>query len=237
MGSLTADKPKCLVEVRGKTILDSQLEVFRRSGVSKVTVVSGYRGSQIKRRGVQKKHNPDFATTNMVWTLFNSGVFQESDCDLVVSYGDIVFDLAVLQELRGNKADVSVVVDTDWERLWRERFSDPLSDAETLRMDSSNRLIEIGKKIGTLDEVMGQYIGLTKFSRSFRDSALKIWKRLGRAAEGKSDEFRQMYMTEFIQHLIDADSQVVATPIVGGWMEFDSQADVELYNSKKDDFL
>ena len=46
---LTADRPKCLIEVGGKTILEHQLDALRHAGVSRVTVVGGYQIDAIER--------------------------------------------------------------------------------------------------------------------------------------------------------------------------------------------
>ena len=40
---LTADRPKCLIEVGGRTILEHQVEALRMAGVGAITIVGGYR--------------------------------------------------------------------------------------------------------------------------------------------------------------------------------------------------
>ena len=46
-----------------------------------------------------------------------------------------------------------------------KRFDDPLSDAETFRLNSSSEIIEIGNKPSSIEEIEGQYMGLMSFSR------------------------------------------------------------------------
>jgi len=41
-------------------------------------------------------------------------------------------------------------------------------------------------------------------------------------------------MTHFIQHLIDMDWEVQAVPIEGNWLEVDTIADLEWYQSEID---
>ena len=46
---LTAERPKCLIEVGGRTILEHQVEALRAAGVSGITIVGGYRFDQLER--------------------------------------------------------------------------------------------------------------------------------------------------------------------------------------------
>ena len=46
----------------------------------------------------------------------------------------------------------------------RGASADPLSDAETFRIDASGELLEIGGKTGKIEDIEGQYMGLLKFT-------------------------------------------------------------------------
>jgi len=43
MKKLTSNQPKCLTNLNGKPILDWQLEAFKKSGITEVAIVTGYR--------------------------------------------------------------------------------------------------------------------------------------------------------------------------------------------------
>ncbi len=62
--------PKCLVELAGKSLLARQWQALRYAGVDDIHVITGYRGSDIEALGYPTVHNPSYATTNMVATLF-----------------------------------------------------------------------------------------------------------------------------------------------------------------------
>ena len=47
LGTLAEDKPKCLLKVAGKPILQHQLEALTAAGIDDVTVVAGYRASDV----------------------------------------------------------------------------------------------------------------------------------------------------------------------------------------------
>ena len=123
---LTDTRPKCLVELRGQTLLDRLLCAARTVGIEDVVVVGGYRADQLHRSDLRVVLNPDYESTNMVSTLFCAeDLFAEG---FILSYGDIAYSPAVLQALQADPSPVGVVVDRDWRRYWALRFSDPLSD-------------------------------------------------------------------------------------------------------------
>lgn len=73
---LTDAKPKCLVKVCGKSLLDYQIDAYRRIGVTEVFVVVGYRGNLIsdhvrhlKSPRVRIIENEDFESTNNMYSL------------------------------------------------------------------------------------------------------------------------------------------------------------------------
>src|SRR5688572_2121825 len=65
LGDSVAEHPKCLLELRGRTLLDRMLDALSEAGVGDVTVVVGHLGEQIQtavagRRGVRTVFNPEF---------------------------------------------------------------------------------------------------------------------------------------------------------------------------------
>ena len=44
----TLDRPKCLVELVGKSLLEHQLAALRAAGITDITMVTGYRANQIE---------------------------------------------------------------------------------------------------------------------------------------------------------------------------------------------
>jgi choline kinase len=227
---LTDARPKCLLEVGGKPLLEWQLESAWRLGMRDVAVVTGYREDQIGPRAIRRYHNPDYASTNMVETLWCAQA--EFQGPLVVSYGDILYEDSVLQAVASAEAPIAVVVDLAWRPYWDRRFPDPLEDAESLRLDASGRIVEIGQRAATLQEIQGQYIGLMKFQGSGIEALRSTYvalKTRGVAGRGQRP-FRTMYMTDLLQEMIDTGHELTAVPIHRKWLEIDSLRDYELAN-------
>lgn len=221
----TLDRPKCLVEVDGVSLLDRHLAVLRSEGVDNITLIGGYRSDMLKRPGIGLELNPRFAETNMVWTLFSTESVLQGD--LILAYGDIVYSRDILRALLASTANIAVAIDLEWEQYWRARNENPLDDAETLQMDADSRILEIGQKPVSLDQIQGQYMGLMKFSphglETLRDTFHRAcatgWLR-GRVPE-------KAYMTDLLQLMIDEGNTLSAVKINGDWVEVDTVSDLK----------
>lgn len=164
MKGATESRPKCLVEVAGRPLLDLQFTALRQAGVDDISIVTGYHAEMLADRGAQKTfHNARWAETNMVASLMQaSPLLQNEAC--IISYADIFYPAETIRRLSSAPYDIAISYDPDWLRLWSVRFEDPLSDAETFRLAPDGRVIEIGSKTKKLADIQGQYMGLLKFT-------------------------------------------------------------------------
>lgn len=222
----TLDRPKCLVEAGGRSLLDYQLEVLRSQHVNPIAIVTGYMADKLARPDLVVHVNPRYAETNMVWTLFCAE--SELSGETIIAYGDIVYSKEVLGALLASKHDISVIVDRQWESYWRARFANPLDDAETLKLTADGRIREIGQKPRTLADIEGQYIGLMKFSAAGLAVLKSIFHGAKQAGNLRGKPVEKAYMTDLLQAIIDAGHRVDAVPVDGQWVEIDSVSDLNL---------
>ena len=102
---ITDNVPKCLVDVGGKSILDRQLEQYRKCGVAErdIVVVCGYKKDVLEERygntEIGLVYNSDFGDTNMVYSLMCAEDIFRTEDELIVSYGDIFFTEEVLRKI------------------------------------------------------------------------------------------------------------------------------------------
>ena len=231
LGALTKDRPKCLVPLGGRALLDWQLEALAIADLDRITVATGYCAEAFENYGFDTVHNADWARTNMVATLLSAMPRLRADADLIVCYSDIVYEPRVIKAIALSTHDVATVIDMEWLRLWRLRNENPLEDAETLRLGARNSIVEIGGKPASLDEIEGQYIGLTKFSVVGKRSLLNF---LDEAAAGRvklTRPFAALQFTEMLQGLVDSGQPVHAVRTVGGWLEVDTNSDLATYEA------
>ncbi len=241
---LTDDRPKCLVEVKGKSIIERQLDVMKLCGIKEkdIIIVTGYCGNALSNRFKDTEisfiQNEQFETTNMVCSLMCAKELLQSEKDVIVSYGDIIYEESVFRKVLAAKDDISVIVDDGWYEYWSERNENPLDDAETLMFDSNDYLTEIGQKTTELEKVQSQYIGLMRFKGTGLKGVLDLSEMAQRRSEqGKvlwrtDRSYSKMYMTDLLQGLIDEGYKLRAVHIQRGWYEIDDGDDLKVVESK-----
>lgn len=234
---LTDDRPKCMVPFFGKPIIDHILDTARSCGIEDLAVVHGYRAdvleAHLANRGVTCFHNPRYDSTNMVASLFCAGDWL--DGDVIVSYGDIVYREQVLRALLSSESGLAIAIDRQWQQLWDWRMEDPLADAETLKLNGQGQIVELGKKPGSLPEIQGQYMGLIRWQPEATRKIKAFYAAMDRSAIYDGKDFDNMYMTSFLQNIIDRLMPAKAIMVDGGWVEVDSLADLEAYETHRND--
>jgi L-glutamine-phosphate cytidylyltransferase len=226
---LTDDKPKCLVPLLGKSLLERQAHTLKRAGIDNIHIATGYRSGQIESLGFATSLNPQFAVTNMVESLFSCRAFIQEKGDLIIAYGDIVYQSNNLQGLLDCNDEIALMIDTKWRDLWSLRLENPLDDAETLLMDDAGYVTELGKKPQGYYQIEGQYTGLMKIRSDKLEALEAFYIQLDRSAIYDGKDFKDMYMTSFLQLLIDEGWKAKAVQVNSGWLEVDSLEDLSQY--------
>jgi len=228
---LTNNKPKALVDLLGTSLLDRQVNILNSANVTNIEVVAGYHAKKIQKLGYSCSINPQYASCNMVTSLFCALPFIKKAGDLIISYGDIVYQKNNLQKVINSDAPISVMVDKGWRKYWELRFIDPLSDAESLILNHDNTIAQLGKKTENYADIQGQYTGLIKVRSDKISEFISFYHKLDKTRTYDGQDFNNMYMTSFLQLLIDAKWQVQAVCVDHGWLEVDSVDDLELYEN------
>ena len=224
MGSLTEEAPKCLVPLAGRTLLDWQREALRDAGISDIGAVRGYKAHLLDGHGLVTFDNPRWAETNMVASLGCAADWLRTG-PVIVSYSDIFYPVTAVRALMAAPGDIAITYDPDWLTLWSERFADPLSDAETFRLDGT-QVVEIGRRAATLDDIRGQYMGLLKFTPGG-------WRAVQSYVRTLAPERRdRLDMTSLLSGLISRGERIQAVRVSGPWGEVDNATDLALYERK-----
>ncbi len=222
---LTDQKPKCLVELDGRPLLDYQLEALRNAGISEIGIVTGYRKETLGGRGLVEFHNPRWDRTNMVSSLACANQWL-LEGPVIVSYSDIFYEPSAVISLIESRAELAITFDPNWLSLWSKRFKNPLEDAETFRLNIDGYLTEIGQRPKSVAEVQGQYMGLLRLTPV-------AWREISCIREKlTSQEHERMDTTGTLQRIIEAGRiAIAAIPYTGIWGEVDTEADLALYSS------
>lgn len=223
MQQLTDHKPKCLLDLDGKSLLSWQLQALHSAGLTHISVLTGYK-QELLQGDFEKIHNKRWESTNMVQSLL-CGLPHFENKNLIVSYSDIVYTPSHVQALMKKSADIAICYDTEWQKLWSLRNENPLDDAETF-CEQNGQLLEIGGKPKTLKDVQGQYMGLLKFSPKGRQIVLDITSKMDAQTLNKLD------MTSLLRKLLAANVTIYTVPVKGAWCECDTEKDIDLYEQQ-----
>ena len=227
MNNQTANRPKCLVKLRGRTLLEWQLKALTDAKVNSIGIVTGYKHELLEKWQLINFHNPFWARTNMLSSLAYAGSWlKEKPC--IVTYSDIFYDSSAVESLIECDAPIAITYDPNWLELWNKRFVDPLSDAETFRLNPNSTIAEIGNKPSSINEINGQYMGLLRITP-------EGWGEVERVRAGVTKEVSDnMQITEVLQLIIGADRMpITALPFDGEWGEVDTPSDLALYQAYK----
>ena len=211
------ERPKCLIEVEDKTILDHQIEGLLGAGINEIAIVVGYEKQQIirhvrKRFGRRKPkihfiENPAFAITNNIYSLWLAREWVGGD-GFVCLNADVICDAQILNSALKTNALVSMIVDPEWRD---ETMKVIISDGRVLRMS---------KKISK-QEFSGTYIGITVFNQAINT---RFFAKMQEVIEaGRVNEFFNVA----VQELVDEGLRVGFTTTAGSpWAEIDDPLDL-----------
>ena len=225
---LSNEIPKTMIEVYGKSILERQIEVFQRCGISDITAVTGYHSEKINLPNINCIKNEEYKTTNV-----NEGLFcakAKLNDSVIITYGDIIFEYEVLEQILNFKGDIGVVIDLDWEKQYTGKFGRPISEADNVIMNKK-QILKISKNLTKKDDlILAESIGIFKLSKSGAKILLDRYNHLKKSHKGKfhsASSFKDAFFMDMIQELIDTNVIIEPIPINGRWCEIDTQLDLE----------
>jgi L-glutamine-phosphate cytidylyltransferase len=216
---LTAERPKCLLPLGPKSLIEWQIDVLARCGVDEIVVVVGFRAALVEallaklvRPGLRIRtlFNPFYNVADNLGSCWLAR--HEMAGDFLLLNGDTLFETAVLQRLLASPpAPITVTID-------RKAGYD--ADDMKVHLDGT-RLLEIGKTLPPA-RTDGESIGLLSFRGAGPALFVDAVDRALRVSEG---------LKSFYLKVIDqlAKSQRVETATIEGlaWGEVDYPADLQ----------
>ncbi len=230
----TEDRPKCMVEVAGRSILDHQLDALRKNNVDDIHIIRGYLAEKLVVPGATYYENKDFRSNNILFSLFHAA--DAMNGPFLTTYSDIVYTADVVRAAINSPHDINLIVDRQWHTAYEGRHDHPPEQAELAEVDPDTNLVRaVGKQVGT-ENALGEFIGLAcgteKGGHQLRDGFEDVRAKLG------DDEpfhaatlFRKAYLTDLFMELIARGIPVGCTPIDGNWREIDTVEDLARVNA------
>ncbi|MEX2617893.1 MAG: phosphoenolpyruvate mutase [Alphaproteobacteria bacterium] len=225
LGSLTDDRPKCMVDVRGQPVLRRQLAMLNGAGIRDVTIVRGYRKEAIDLVSVATVDNDRYEVTGELYSL--NCARKALNQPTLVSYGDILFRDYMLDALLKAEGDIVIVADA----LWRDREQSEAGLVRDLVVgdrafstdyldDAPVSLVEAGRDAST-ESATGEWVGLLKLSEAgARAVAAELEAMESDGSLEKGD------VPVLLNRLVAAGHNVRVQYITGQWLDIDDALDL-----------
>ena len=229
---LTENIPKALLDIKGKTILQRQIETLHSAGIYEIAVVRGYKKDKINYPHLTYFDNDEFENSGNLISLFCAREFMDNNT--IVLYGDILFEKEVLKRLMEEKNNTTLVVDRGWKKRYNASREGHPFPPELTTVSDKGMDIEINS-IGTdLPETntTSEFIGLASFSPGACACIKKIYKEIYSTNKNQpfhnAESIQKASLIDFIQELLDRKEKVSALEIWRNWIEVDTFEDYRL---------
>lgn len=193
MAHLTADRPKSLLEIDGRSIIAHSLETLNAFGFTRVTFVVGYQrdlfvatlGERFRGIAIDYVVNEDYETTEHGWSLCVTGErWREERRPVVFMDADNLYDPDMLTAMLGSSHPDLMLVDDTFATGDREE------ELVTGRVGVIERLVR-----GRDDEVegyAGAFVGINRFSAEFMDALYRYMDGFF-AARGRMFKYERVF--------------------------------------------
>jgi len=180
LGHLVDNRPKCLIDFNGRSLLDRQLDTLEANGVHEVVVVTGFHDELVNRAiaartggpNVRTVFNPFYKVADNTGSLFMAREELAGDC--LVWNGDTLVSRSLMAKVVGNhRSGICVTID---------RKADGYDDDDMKVVEDGGRLKGIGKRIS--EGVNAESIGLLAFRSGGAEQFRENIERAMRTPEG-----------------------------------------------------
>lgn len=154
---VTGDRPKCLAQVAGITLLDRQMRALRGCGVTNIAVVTGYQAMDVRRAcgpAIDYVHNERFAETNSLYSLWLARELLRDG--FVVLNCDVLFHPQLMLDLLTSRYEDALLVSP--------ACDDAAYEEEEMKVSvRCGRVVDMSKEMPPAD-ADGENVGIAKFS-------------------------------------------------------------------------
>ena len=235
---LIQDKPKCLLDIKGKTILERQIAALNEVNIKDIAVVRGYQKEKIAFPNLRYYDNDRYEDTGELTSILCAEQELKGRCLLL--YSDIIFETGILLKLLKSSADITIVVDLAWadqRKLPRPHFkpdlvlldNPPATGYRFVPPDGPDRLVKIGQHLDP-ERAHGEFIGLAMLSEQGTEQFRAVYKSVAdnpAASFHEAPSITKASLTDMLQELVDRGHNVSCLTIYKGWMEVDTFEDYQ----------
>lgn len=227
LAELTEDRPKVMLPVGGKPLLQRLVTSFKKRGINNISVVAGYKAESINVGGLKLIKNNFFDHTSELASLICAKE-QFSD-DMLITYGDLLFRGYVLEDLLESDHPITLVVDSLIEASHISGSPDyaycsSADDRAMLGQDID--LIKINNKVDGSEQPQGRWIGMLRITGEGRKWFEKVLDQLQKRND-PDQKFDQLGMPDLLNELVTQNYPIKVFYINGHWLDINTLDDLD----------
>lgn len=211
---LTNGHPKSFLEIKGKKLIERNIEMLQELGIKDIIVVTGYHTEEFEslfsnNNNIRFVYNPFYEMTNVLGSFFMG--MQYLHDDFVYLHADTICEKSLLNELLSAKGDVVLPVDMK------------ICDEEAMKVKMRGDKIERITKQMPPKESVGEFIGIANFKKKTLSALQRATKQL------MIEKAFSEYFEAAIQRMIDSENFDIRVLDITGrfWAEIDFKDDYE----------
>ncbi|MFX1363509.1 MAG: phosphoenolpyruvate mutase [Promethearchaeota archaeon] len=228
--------PKAMTTLKGKTILQRQIETLKNCGITDIIVIRGFKKEDINVDGIRYIDNDEYNKYHILHSLFKAE--NEMQGGFIFIYSDILFNEQIIKNLLMVKGDIILVLDNSY-TYHKHKIDKNLDLILTKNKPSEqsrdlyqkkNEIIRIGKQIN-MDMADFEFTGIAYFSEYGVEIIRRIYNECNLTHKGKfheADSFQKASFVDLIQEVIDRGFRVDILEVHKGWFELHNKKDVEV---------
>ena len=220
---LTEDRPKAMLNIRGKPLLQRLVDEFKKRSVNDITVIAGYKSEAMDLNGVDMRLNTRYESTGELYSL--ACARDKFSDDMVVIYGDLLFRSYILQDLLEHDGEIVIVVDSlineteitgapDY--VWCDRPDDRSMFMQDVRLQ------QVREEKLPDHPPSGRWTGMMRTR-----SRGRLWLEQALDELEARDGFDKLTLPDLLNHLTRSSRPVTVHYINGHWLDVNSVNDID----------
>ena len=221
---LTADKPKAMLQIGGKPLLQRLVDEFKRQSINDITVIAGYKSETLAVNGIKLCVNEAYDSTGEVHSLACArDAFSD---DMVIMYGDLLFRTYILRDLLDSAGEMAIVVDSLVDEAVISgapdyAYCDRPDDRSLFMQEVKLQRISEERATGAA-RPSGRWTGMMRVKGDGRK-----WLEEALETLAQRDDFARLNLPDLLNHIARQGKPIKAHYINGHWLDVNSVNDID----------